>query len=283
MNYAAYAVLSLTNDLFSWEKEYRAYIESNGKITLVNAVSIAMASKGLSEKDAKALVKDEIRVHEELFCQLRDQYKKTSYQSESILRLFELLEDSMAGNFIWSIRVPRYCQIDQNPYQDYLKEFGEGEIRNLGLTNWKPDLDRNCERSDREHSNGDHINGVSSSGNYSNGEQPEQLKDKHPIDENLNGDYINGDHSSSESPGPDTPNSENVDSDNYYSNDEHLNGENLSGDSPNVGNLKRKRSNDESCENSGNLNVEHQNSVRPDEETASKCAIIQLTYMRRSL
>jgi hypothetical protein len=128
INYIAYAELALVNDLFSWEKEKTAYIKSGETIPVVNAVQIVMTSKMLTESAAKEVVRSELTVHEERFCQLRDQYKTTSNPSRSILSILELLEHAMAGNYVWSIRCPRYAKSDRNPYRDYIETFGSEKV-----------------------------------------------------------------------------------------------------------------------------------------------------------
>jgi hypothetical protein len=131
MSYVAYAALSLTNDLFSWEKEYRAYVESDGKVPLVNAVHVVMLSDNISPEAAKAVIRSEIREHEKRFCELREQYKAEPTASGSIIDWLTLLEDSMAGNFVWSLEVPRYRKIDGNPYHDHLNAFRKDTVKVL--------------------------------------------------------------------------------------------------------------------------------------------------------
>jgi hypothetical protein len=114
--------------LFSWEKEKTAYIKSGETIPVVNAVQIVMTSKTLTESAAKEVVRSEVTVHEERFCQLRDQYKTTSNPSRSILSVLGLLEHAMAGNYVWSIRCPRYAKSDRNPYRDYIETFGSEKV-----------------------------------------------------------------------------------------------------------------------------------------------------------
>lgn len=114
--------------MFSWEKEKTAYIKSGETIPVVNAVQIVITSKMLTESAAKEVVRSEITVHEERFCQLRDQYKSTPNPSRSILSILELLEHAMAGNYVWSIRCPRYAKSDRNPYRDYIETFGSEKV-----------------------------------------------------------------------------------------------------------------------------------------------------------
>lgn len=131
MSYVAYAELCLVNDLFSWDKEYDAHVKSNGEVPLVNAVHIVAVTQGLTHCAAKAVVQAEIRAHEERFCYLKEQYKATASPSDSILSWLKLLEHSMAGNWVWSLCVPRYFKVERNPYKDHLEKFGSEAVRVL--------------------------------------------------------------------------------------------------------------------------------------------------------
>ncbi|OQE91319.1 hypothetical protein PENNAL_c0010G00185 [Penicillium nalgiovense] len=131
MSYVAYAELCLVNDLFSWDKEYASHIKSNGDVPLVNAVHIVAVTQGLSHCAAKAVLQAEIRAHEERFCQLKEQYEATDRPSHEVLRWLRLLEHSMAGNWVWSLCVPRYCKVDRNPYKDHLEKYGSDAVRVL--------------------------------------------------------------------------------------------------------------------------------------------------------
>ncbi|KAJ5306782.1 hypothetical protein N7508_005797 [Penicillium antarcticum] len=131
MSYMAYAELCLVNDLFSWEKEYASHLKSGGDVPLVNAVHIVAVNQGLTHSAAKAVVMAEIRAHEERFCHLKEQYKGTQRPSRSVLDWLALLEHSMAGNWVWSLRVPRYWKTERNPYKDHLENFGTNKVRIL--------------------------------------------------------------------------------------------------------------------------------------------------------
>ncbi|CAG7959530.1 unnamed protein product [Penicillium salamii] len=128
MSYAGHAHLTLTADLFSWEKELNSHLESNGTILLDNAVHVLMVSQILSESSAKEVVRNEIRALEERFLQLKGQYEATTEPVESIIRWLNLLKDIMVGNFIWSLRTTRYSCPGPNPYQDHLKAFDYDDI-----------------------------------------------------------------------------------------------------------------------------------------------------------
>ncbi|CAG8947289.1 unnamed protein product [Penicillium salamii] len=128
MSYAGHAHLTLTADLFSWERELNSHLESNGRILLDNAVHVLMVSQILSESSAKEVVRNEIRALEERFLQLKGQYEATTEPVESIIRWLNLLKDIMVGNFVWSLRTTRYSCPGPNPYQDHLKAFDYDDI-----------------------------------------------------------------------------------------------------------------------------------------------------------
>ncbi|KAL2856751.1 isoprenoid synthase domain-containing protein [Aspergillus pseudodeflectus] len=128
----AYAALALTNDLFSWEKELKSHLESKGQVPLVNAVHVVMASNNVTERTAKAVVKEEIRAHEEQFSLLRKQYMATTDRSQSVISWLQLLQDTMAGNMAWSLKTPRYSKTIQNPYKDHFKASTKDVISILG-------------------------------------------------------------------------------------------------------------------------------------------------------
>ncbi|GKZ46578.1 hypothetical protein AbraIFM66951_009707 [Aspergillus brasiliensis] len=117
VTYLAYVVLGVTNDLWSWEKEKRVTRQSRGSVPLVNAVHIVMQTHNTDEESAKNVVCNIIREHEERYCRLRDEYLKRPGVSLSIKRWFRILELSIAGNALWSVRAIRYHQDVRNPYQ----------------------------------------------------------------------------------------------------------------------------------------------------------------------
>jgi hypothetical protein len=123
ITYLGYAALALTNDLFSWPKEKRAHLRTNGNVPLVNAVDVLMKSQSLSENAAKALLKAKIREHEERYCQLRDEYLSSPNPSPAIVRWFSCLEFSIAGNFVWSLQTTRYWATGETPYHGHWEQM----------------------------------------------------------------------------------------------------------------------------------------------------------------
>ncbi|KAL7661591.1 hypothetical protein ACMYSQ_000983 [Aspergillus niger] len=138
VTYLAYVVLAVTNDIWSWEKEKRVTEKSGGSIPLVNAVQMIMQIHDTDEESAKRVVHNIIREHEERYCCLRDDYLKRSDTSLSIKKWFQILELSIAGNALWSIRALRYHQDVQNPYRgsfDFPSVFSS-----LKITQFAPDM-----------------------------------------------------------------------------------------------------------------------------------------------
>ncbi|BCS09726.1 hypothetical protein ALUC_30543A [Aspergillus luchuensis] len=138
VTYLAYVVLAITNDFWSWEKEKRATRESEGSAPLVNAVQLVMEIHNTDEESAKEIVCNIIQEHEERYCRLRDEHLKRPDITLAIKKWFRIVELSIAGNAMWSIRVLRYHQDVQNPYEgtfDFPSVFSS-----LKITQYAPDV-----------------------------------------------------------------------------------------------------------------------------------------------
>ncbi|PYH39763.1 polyprenyl synthetase [Aspergillus neoniger CBS 115656] len=120
------------------EKEKRATRESEGSAPLVNAVQLVMEIYNTNEESAKEIVCNIIQEHEERYCRLRDEYLKRPDITLAIKKRFRIVELSIAGNAMWSIRVLRYHQDVQNPYEgtfDFPSVFSS-----LKITQFSPDV-----------------------------------------------------------------------------------------------------------------------------------------------
>ncbi|OJJ73713.1 hypothetical protein ASPBRDRAFT_53840 [Aspergillus brasiliensis CBS 101740] len=139
VTYLAFIVLAVTNDIWSWEREKRVTRQSGGSVPLVNAVHVVMQTHNTDEECAKKIVSSQIlEEHEERYCRLRDEYLRKPDISMSIKKWFRILELSIAGNALWSVRAIRYHQDVRNPYQgsfDFPSVF-----RSLKVTQFAPKL-----------------------------------------------------------------------------------------------------------------------------------------------
>jgi hypothetical protein len=116
ITYLAFVALAVTNDIWSLEKEKRVTKQSNGSNPLINAVNMVMKMHNMDEETAKKMVLEIIWKHEDQYCQLRDEYLKSSRPSPAIRKWFQILEVAMGGNALWSINAIRYHSNVKNPY-----------------------------------------------------------------------------------------------------------------------------------------------------------------------
>ena len=97
---------SLTNDLFSFQKEYND-AQKIGQPYVVNAVWVLMQEKGVSEWEAKLECRR--RIKEEVRKAIRNaELVKEMNVSEDLKNYLELLLYSLSGNVVWSLQCPRY-------------------------------------------------------------------------------------------------------------------------------------------------------------------------------
>ncbi|KAK1245660.1 hypothetical protein MKX07_004729 [Trichoderma sp. CBMAI-0711] len=105
-----YAVLGLTNDLYSWPKERQA-AEKAGQDYVFNAIWVIMHERQVSEEEAKAICAEEIRRHARIFCDNVDETKRNLALSRDVRAYVEAVMYSCSGNLVWSIYCPRYHEL----------------------------------------------------------------------------------------------------------------------------------------------------------------------------
>ena len=97
---------SLTNDLFSFQKEYND-AKKVGQPYVVNAVWVLMQEKGVPEEEAKLECRK--RIKEEIKKAIKNaELVKEMEVSEDLKKYLELLLYSLSGNVVWSLQCPRY-------------------------------------------------------------------------------------------------------------------------------------------------------------------------------
>ena len=103
----AYIHLSLTNDLYSWQRECET-AKAMGQDHVFNAISVLMEEHSVSEEEAKVLCKEKIKMATIDFRKIvRNTNERTDVSVES-KRYLEALLYSMSGNVVWSLECPRY-------------------------------------------------------------------------------------------------------------------------------------------------------------------------------
>ena len=97
---------SLTNDLFSFQKEYND-AKRIGQPYVVNAVWVLMQEKRVPEEEAKLECRK--RIKEEIKKAIKNaELVKEMGVSEDLKKYLELLLYSLSGNVVWSLQCPRY-------------------------------------------------------------------------------------------------------------------------------------------------------------------------------
>jgi hypothetical protein len=100
----------LTNDYYSWEKEFQAY--QDGKLTRpMNAVFILMGQYGVSADQAKELLKAKIIDFEREYSRSRNKLEIEGLQiSQNLLKYIMAAGLFASGHSLWCTSAPRYHQ-----------------------------------------------------------------------------------------------------------------------------------------------------------------------------
>lgn len=115
--------MTLTNDYFSWDKEYQLHIQSGQSTPLLNAVYLIKCWDRVSDANAKVKLRNIICGLEKGYSTLKSEYLlKNPTASQNILKWFGCLEAIAAGNMLWSISAPRYNMDAPNPYPVYYQK-----------------------------------------------------------------------------------------------------------------------------------------------------------------
>ena len=103
----AWIVAGLTNDLFSWQKEYEAS-RKNGHPHVVNAIWVLMQEHAITVEEAKAICKAKIKEHVAEYIQVVKDAQRNENLSVDLRRYLEATQYSLSGNVVWSLLCPRY-------------------------------------------------------------------------------------------------------------------------------------------------------------------------------
>jgi ophiobolin F synthase len=100
--------LVLTNDYYSWEREYAAS-QRVGAGRTVNSVELLMRTKGLTTDDAKQAIKQHIIAYEKEYSDRKNIFYQTHPDiSISLKRWIEVAGTIIAGNHYWCTKCPRH-------------------------------------------------------------------------------------------------------------------------------------------------------------------------------
>jgi hypothetical protein len=103
---AVYAA-SLTNDLFSYQKEFEA-AQRAGQPDIVNALWVLMCEHNVTRDDAEAMCKTRIKEEVAKYVKIVEETKASADLSNASKRYIELMQYSVSGNVVWSLQCPRY-------------------------------------------------------------------------------------------------------------------------------------------------------------------------------
>lgn len=103
----AYLNLGLTNDLYSWQKEYETAVAMD-RDYIANVIGVLMEERKVSEEVAKEICREKIKVTIVDFRKIVADTKARDDVSLDTKRYLEGLLYSLSGNLVWSIDCPRY-------------------------------------------------------------------------------------------------------------------------------------------------------------------------------
>ena len=125
----AFAAITLTNDLFSWEKEHEA-AQKAGESQVVNAVWVLMREYSTDETRAREICRDKIKENVAYYLRIVDDTKRNLSISSDLAKYLDALQYLYSGNLIWSMHCPRYHpEFTYNQQQQKMMIHGSGSLR----------------------------------------------------------------------------------------------------------------------------------------------------------
>ena len=103
----AFAAFTLTNDLFSWEKEQADAQEQNLSY-MINAIWVLMNERSITELEAKSVCRDRIKSYVAESVRLCEETQRNHKLSEETRTYVEAAQYSVSGGLIWTLKGPRY-------------------------------------------------------------------------------------------------------------------------------------------------------------------------------
>lgn len=104
---SAWIALSLTNDLYSWDKERRDTIEKGESYT-PNALYVVMQEHSVGLEEAKEVCRKQVRTNVKKYLDVVERTKRENKYSKDLIRFMDGLVYSIGGNLVWSTTCPRY-------------------------------------------------------------------------------------------------------------------------------------------------------------------------------
>ena len=113
----AFAAISLTDDLYSWEKEYEE-AQRDGMHHVVNAIWVLMHELSVSDSKAKEICRVKIKQYVSEYRNIMREVELNEMISTDLKKYVEALQYSISGHLVWSIYCPRlgYQFSESMPY-----------------------------------------------------------------------------------------------------------------------------------------------------------------------
>jgi Terpene synthase family 2, C-terminal metal binding len=103
----AFAAISLTNDLFSWEKE-RDAAKRDGVPHVINVIWVLMRERSTTELEAKSMCRVMIKEYVAEYVRIVEETKHSLWFSLDLRTYVEAILYTLSGNLVWSLYCPRY-------------------------------------------------------------------------------------------------------------------------------------------------------------------------------
>ena len=107
LDWPAWAAVTVSNDLVSWEKERDRAKRSNEPLVM-SSVSFLMRQRSLTEAEAKKICRSKIQEYVTKYLQNVESAKRDPHVSSELRTYLEAVTYSISGNLVWSFYSPRY-------------------------------------------------------------------------------------------------------------------------------------------------------------------------------
>lgn len=97
----------LTNDLFSWKKEYDAARQA-GQQDVVNAIWVLMREHSITAEEAKQMCRKIIKESTAEYLRIEEENRNNMNLSLDLRKYLESMKYTLSGNVVWSLLCPRY-------------------------------------------------------------------------------------------------------------------------------------------------------------------------------
>lgn len=155
----AYMALMLSNDYFSWQKEYDEFCKSRDSGGMANAIWIIAKEQSVNIHDATSICVDMIRSSCRTFCieKKRIEIDLGHEVSVDLLKYLGVLETSISGNIVWSQQTERYKFTKDNKDLETTQSSDVpticsscGSSTNTSSTPTTPDLDTDTRKRPKD-------------------------------------------------------------------------------------------------------------------------------------